>query len=70
MIKFLFLQGKRDKAIHHELAAVLTEEAVSVDTVTRWCGRFKNGLDCRACIVSDLFLIGSWLFSSLSLTLT
>jgi hypothetical protein len=43
VIKFLFLQGKRYKAIHHELAAVLAEEAVSGETVKRWCRRFKNG---------------------------
>jgi transposase len=43
VMKFLFLQGKRYKAIHTEIDAVLHEQAVSLATVERWCQRFKQG---------------------------
>jgi hypothetical protein len=60
MIKFLFLQGKRYKAIQRELTALLTEEAVRIETVKRWCQHFKDGdfsvVDDErpGCCVSDL----------------
>jgi hypothetical protein len=40
---FLFMQGKRSKAIHGELSGVLGEAAVSLTTIKRWCRRFKDG---------------------------
>jgi transposase len=43
VMKFFFLGGKRHKAIHTELKAVLGEEVVSLATVKRWCQRFKPG---------------------------
>jgi hypothetical protein len=42
-MKFLFMQGKRSKAIHGELSGVLGEAAVSLMTINRWCRRFKDG---------------------------
>jgi hypothetical protein len=42
-MKFLFLQGKRDKAMNGELHAVLGEAAVSLATVKRWCQRINEG---------------------------
>jgi hypothetical protein len=43
VVKFLFMQGKRSKAIHEELRGVLGEAAVSLTTIKRWCWRFKDG---------------------------
>jgi hypothetical protein len=43
VMKFLFMQGKRSKAIHGELRRVLEEAAVSLTTIKRWCRRFKDG---------------------------
>jgi transposase len=43
VMKFFFLGGKRYKAIHTELKAVLEEEVVSLATVKCWCQRFKQG---------------------------
>jgi hypothetical protein len=43
VMKFFFLGGKRYKAIHTELKAVLGEEVVSLATVKRWCQRFQQG---------------------------
>jgi hypothetical protein len=37
VMKFFFLGGKRYKAIHTGLKAVLGEEVVSLATVKRWC---------------------------------
>jgi transposase len=42
-MKFLFLQGKKSKAIHGELTGVLGEAAISLATVKRWCRGFKEG---------------------------
>jgi hypothetical protein len=42
-MKFLFMQGKRSKAIHGELSGVLGEAAVSLTTIKRWCLRVKDG---------------------------
>jgi hypothetical protein len=42
VMKFFFLGGKRYKAIHTELQAVLGKDAVSLATVKRWCQRFKQ----------------------------
>jgi hypothetical protein len=39
----LFLQGKRYKAIHRELNAILAKEIVSIEAFKRWCRRFKDG---------------------------
>jgi hypothetical protein len=41
--KFLFLQGKRSKAIYGELSGVLGEAVVRLAVVKRWCRRFKDG---------------------------
>jgi hypothetical protein len=35
VMKFLFMQGKRSKAIHRELSGVLGEAAVSLATIKR-----------------------------------
>jgi hypothetical protein len=43
VVKFLFMRGKRLKAIHGELSGVLREAAVSLTTIKRWCRRFKDG---------------------------
>jgi hypothetical protein len=42
-MKFLFMQGKRSKAIHGELSAVLGEAAVRLTAIKRWYRRFKDG---------------------------
>jgi hypothetical protein len=43
VMRFFFLQGKKSKAIHGELPAVLGEAAMSLATFKRWCRRFKQG---------------------------
>jgi hypothetical protein len=43
VMKFLFMQGKRLKAIRGKLSGVLGEAAVSLTTIKRWCRRFKDG---------------------------
>jgi hypothetical protein len=43
VMKFLFLQGKRYKAIHEALTGALGEAAVSLAAVKRWCWRFTQG---------------------------
>jgi transposase len=43
VMKFFFVGGKRYKAIHTELKAVLGEGVVSLATVKRCCQRFKHG---------------------------
>jgi DNA-binding NarL/FixJ family response regulator len=40
---FLFLQGKRSKAIHGELSGILEKAAVGLITVKRWSRGFKDG---------------------------
>jgi uncharacterized protein YerC len=43
LMKFLFLQEKRYKAIHGDLSGILGETAASLATVERWCRCFKDG---------------------------
>jgi hypothetical protein len=47
-MKFLFVKGLTYKAIHRDLSTVLGEDDVSLDTVKRWCRRFKDGSLCLA----------------------
>jgi hypothetical protein len=42
-MKFLFVDGRRYKAIHTELSRVLKRHAVSVDVCKYWCRKFKGG---------------------------
>jgi hypothetical protein len=43
VMKCLFMQGKRSKAIHGEFNGVLEEAAVRLTTIKHWCRRFKDG---------------------------
>jgi hypothetical protein len=43
VMKFFFLGGKRYKAIHTKLKAVLGEDAVCLAPVKHCCQRFKQG---------------------------
>jgi hypothetical protein len=43
VMKFLFMDGRKYKAIHTKLSRVLKEHAVSVDVCTYWCRKFKAG---------------------------
>jgi hypothetical protein len=43
VIKFLFMDGKKYKAIHAELSRILKGHAVSVDVCKYWCRKFKAG---------------------------
>jgi hypothetical protein len=43
VMKFLFMDGRKYKAIHTELRRVLKEHAVSVDVCRYWCRKFKAG---------------------------
>jgi hypothetical protein len=40
-MKFLFMHGRKDKAIQTELSRVLKGHAVSVDVCKDWCRKFK-----------------------------
>jgi transposase len=42
VMKFLFLQGSRYKAIYTEIDAVLHEQVFSLATLKRWFQRFKQ----------------------------
>jgi hypothetical protein len=42
-MKFLFIDGRKYKAIHTELSRVLNGHAVSVDICKYWCRKFKAG---------------------------
>jgi hypothetical protein len=42
-MKFLFMDGRKYKAIYTELNRVLKEHAVSVDMCKYWCRKFKAG---------------------------
>jgi hypothetical protein len=43
VMKFLFMDGRKYKAIHTELSRVVKGHAVSVDVCKYWCGKFKAG---------------------------
>jgi hypothetical protein len=43
VMKFLFMDGRKYKAIHTELSRVLKGHAVSVDICKYWCRKFKAG---------------------------
>jgi hypothetical protein len=43
VMKFLFVDGRKYKAIHTELSQVLKGHAVSVDVCKYWCRKFKSG---------------------------
>jgi hypothetical protein len=43
MMKFLFMDGRKYKAIDTELSRVLKGHAVSVDLCKYWCRKFKAG---------------------------
>jgi hypothetical protein len=43
VMKFLYMQGKRSKAIHGKLSGVLGEAALRLTTIKRWCRLFKDG---------------------------
>jgi hypothetical protein len=43
VMKFLFMEGRKYKAIHTELSRVLKGHAVSVDVSKYECGKFKAG---------------------------
>jgi hypothetical protein len=43
VMKFLFLDGRKYKAIHTELSRVLKGHAVSADVCKYWCREFKAG---------------------------
>jgi hypothetical protein len=43
VMKFLFMDGRKYKAIHTELSRVLKGHAVSVDICEYWCRKFKAG---------------------------
>jgi hypothetical protein len=40
---FLFMDGRKSKAVHTELSQVLKGHAVSVDVCKYWCRQFKAG---------------------------
>jgi hypothetical protein len=42
-MNFLFMDGRKYKAIHTELSRVLKGHAVSVDVCRYWCRKFKAG---------------------------
>jgi hypothetical protein len=42
-MKFLFMEGRKYKAIHTELSRILKGHAVSVDIWKYWCQKFKAG---------------------------
>jgi hypothetical protein len=42
-MKFLFMDGKKYKAIHTELSRVLKGHAISVDVCKYWWRKFKAG---------------------------
>jgi hypothetical protein len=42
-MKFLFMDGRKYKAIHTEHSRVLKGYAVSVDVCKYWCRKFKAG---------------------------
>jgi hypothetical protein len=41
VMKLLFMDGRKDKAIHTKLSRVLKGHAVSVDACKYWCRKFK-----------------------------
>jgi hypothetical protein len=43
LMKFLFMDRRKYKAIHTELSRVVKEHAVSVDVCKYWCRKFKAG---------------------------
>jgi hypothetical protein len=43
VVKFLFMDGRKYKAIHTELSRVLKGHAVSVDVCKDWFWKFKAG---------------------------
>jgi hypothetical protein len=43
VMKFLFMEGRKYKAIHTELSRVLEGHVVSVDVCKYWCRKFKAG---------------------------
>jgi hypothetical protein len=42
-MKFLFMDGRKYKAIHTKLSRVLKGHAVAVDVCKYWCRKFKAG---------------------------